>query len=184
MKIKRGEMECDVGKSGCWMCKEDEYRILDKEVPVERILEEDKGYYIVIPRDPHIFGHVLIVLRKHLNSLTDATICDLNLLNEPLLKWSKILSNAFDDCKRVYLACLNDERHVHYHLFPVRDKEKPYCGCGLKWLGEREERSSKKPFKDCSKPEKVARGAYIKKMFEFLKDEAKKIESESKDFCI
>ena len=59
-------------KKECWMCNKEKYTFLDKkEVPINRVLEdkESKDYYVVVPRDPHLFGHILIVLRKHINSL-------------------------------------------------------------------------------------------------------------------
>jgi len=169
-----------VRKKDCWMCKKSEYRILDKEVRIKRILDEDKDCYIIVPRDPLIFGHVLIVLKKHRNTLKDAILDELNLLNKQVLKWSKILTEAFDDCKNVYLTCLNDEHHLHYHLFPVRDKEKPGCGCGHKWLGDHEGRISKKLFENCCKAEKESRGAYIRKTVKFLKKQKRLFEGDER----
>jgi diadenosine tetraphosphate (Ap4A) HIT family hydrolase len=156
-------------KKSCWMCDEKRYSYLDEDYPIQRIIDNaSDDYYVVVPKNPHVFGHILIVLKQHRRSLADATVDELNKLNEAVDKWSKILSKAFDDCGRVYFACLNDEGHLHYHLLPVRDKEKPYCGHGLKWLGDLEEISDNKPFDKCGPQEKEARAAYIKSMVEFL----------------
>lgn len=151
------------------------YSILDEEVPIKRLIDESKEYYVIVPSNPHLFGHILIVLKKHCENLMSVELKDLNILNEAVKKWSLIFSKAFDDCTRVYLACLNDEGHLHYHLFPIRDKEKPDKeGHALKWLGNLEECTDKKPFEMSSKAEKIARGEYIKEMVLFFKKQKKK----------
>lgn len=159
----------------CYMCDPNQYKVVDTNVSIDRLLEDKEKYYVIIPREPQLFCHLLIVLKadpktgKYRRGLVAANRSDLTVLIEPVIKWTKILRCAIKDCDRVYLACISDRPHLHYHLFPVRKKDKPKPGSGLKWLGDREACTEMKRFDQCSLSEKQARGEYIRSIFKFLK---------------
>lgn len=170
-----------MGKKKCWMCDRNQYAVLDKnDAPVDRLLDECHEYYVIVPRNPHVWCHIMVVLKKHCEGLVEAQKKDLETLIEPVHKWTKIISQGLK-CDRVYLACLCDsprrQRHLHYHLLPVQKKEKVYFGHGFQWLGLHEYQSGLKPFDKCRNYEKKDREEYIKSMVKFLKEEkAKKYE--------
>ena len=172
----------------CWMCDSRKYTPLEN-TRIRRLLEDnDKdGYYVVIPQDPHVWCHILIVLKKeyggHGKGLVEAEEDDLKALIGPVFKWKNILKKALK-CERVYLVCLCDDEphkcHLHYHLIPVQKEQKTYVGGGLQWLGCLEYRSDMMPFDKCCANEKEARGKYIESMFDFLEKAKRHYEEQSK----
>lgn len=169
----------------CWMCDPNKYRILDENFPIPRVVDEKKDeYYVIVPRTYLTEGHLLIVLnkqgKKHIEGLEGAVESyDFEKLNEPIRKWTNILKviyNKDDKLKRVFLTCLCDSEdtkgHFHYHLIPVKKKEKTFDGKGHTWLGVREISTHflMKPFEECDYVEKKKRADEIKSIVNKLKD--------------
>jgi len=155
------------------MCDRKKYEIVGEDVPVNRLVDEKDRYYVIVPRDPHVWCHIMIVLKKHREGLVKAQKMDLEALIEPVHNWTKILSRD-PECDRVYLACLCDaepgERHLHYHLIPVWKNQKVYFGHGLQWLGHLECRTEMMRFDKCSVSGRKARGKHIESMVTLLKE--------------
>lgn len=171
--------ECLDKKEGCWMCDEEDVKFIDKKcVRKNRIIDESDKYYVIVPQDPLLYCHIMILLKgKHRENLTDAKINDLNALNKAVSKWTDILKKSVKDCRNVFLTCLCDSEkvHLHYHLFPVSNKEKIIRGHGHQWLGAHETIIDNKPLKKCKGKEKKKRIEYIHKMVHFLIKKRKKL---------
>lgn len=117
------------------------------------MVDDSQNYYVVVPKDPLLFGHVMNVLKHHRENLMYADEIHLQMLNEGVLKWTKILKKSFKDCRNVFLTCLcdSDGGHLHYYLFPVRQKEKHLRGHGHQWLEAHEAISDMKRFDLCTR---------------------------------
>jgi len=171
-----------MSENNCWMCDEDKVKeILCPNVDLNktpRIVDENENYYVIVPDNPLLRGHILIIRRwnnnKHHLNLTEADEYDFSVLNKAVKKWTQILKKAIPDCRNVFLTCLCDSKkvHLHYHLFPVSEQEKPYYGQGHEWLGNLENKGIQ--FGSLTESGKKARCKEIKEMVNLL-DKAKKI---------
>lgn len=167
-------------KEDCWMCDEKELTFIDKNFSSEkRMVDDSRNYYVIVPKDPLLFGHIMIVLKYHRKNLMYADEMHLQMLNEGVSKWTNILKNSFKDCRNIFLTCLcdSDRVHLHYHLFPVLEKEKHVRGYGHQWLGAHESISDMKRFDLCTPREKKERIAIIKKMVTFLEEKKSKMQA-------
>jgi len=158
------------------MCDEEQVRFINKEFSSdERMIDDSQDYYVIVPKDPLLFGHIMIIFKHHCENLMHAKEEHLQVLNKAVIKWTNVLSKSFEDCRNVFLTCLCDSEkvHLHYHLFPVSNKDKIIRGHGHQWLGAHETISDMKRFDECSLEEKKSRVKYIMEIVEFLKEKAK-----------
>lgn len=190
-----------MGKNNCWMCDRKKYEYLDhksknpKINKIKKLIDENDNYYAVVPHTYLTEGHILIVLKKqgkeHIKGLEEAVKSYdeeekkyyFEKLNEPIRKWTEILKDTYN-YRSVFLTCLCDRNaHFHYHLIPVKEKEKPFPGRGHTWLGVREIESYffRKPFDELSdEKEKEKRAKEIKKIVGALEEKKRKWEIKNK----
>jgi diadenosine tetraphosphate (Ap4A) HIT family hydrolase len=110
----------------CWMCDEKQY--------TKHLIEPPGNHYVVVPKGYLVEGHILIVLKSHVE-WNDAEDKDLAELNKAVAKWRNILQGEYG--ANVFQTCLCDkDPHLHYHLIPT--KGKLWQGKGRIWLGMQE----------------------------------------------
>jgi diadenosine tetraphosphate (Ap4A) HIT family hydrolase len=89
---------------------------------------EEEDFYACLANEPKVRGHSILVWR---NQVEDLTLLD----DEEYLKLMEaleIVQEALEDfynTDKVYLAYIDETRHVHWHLIPRKNDEK-----GLKLL--------------------------------------------------
>ncbi len=105
--------------SDCIFCK-----IANKEIPSEAVYEDDKIYsfYDLQPQAP---VHVLIIPKKHLDSLDDTQPHDAALLAHLLLKVKDIakdlgLENGYRLVANTGEDGMQSVKHLHFHLLGKR----------------------------------------------------------------
>ena len=108
----------------CIFCK-----IANGEIPTETVYEDDliRSFYDAAPQAP---VHVLIVPKKHVGSLDEATEEDHALLGHMLLKASEIAKSlGLENGYRVVINTGEDGgqtvHHLHIHLLGKRYMEWP-----------------------------------------------------------
>ena len=104
--------------SDCLFCK-----IVSSEISSEKIFEDEKilAFKDINPVSPH---HILIIPKKHIDSLSDSTERDKELLGELLLTAKQI---AIDLGIKDYRVVINNGKnvgqtvfHIHLHLLSGR----------------------------------------------------------------
>jgi diadenosine tetraphosphate (Ap4A) HIT family hydrolase len=89
---------------------------------------EKEDFYACLANEPKVRGHSILVWR---NQVEDLTLLD----DEEYLKLMEALETVqealedFYNTDKVYLAYIDETRHVHWHLIPSKNDEK-----GLKLL--------------------------------------------------
>lgn len=105
--------------SDCIFC-----RIVSGEIPSKKAYE-DEWIYAFHDLEPQAPVHVLIVPRKHLGSLDDATQEDEALLGHLLLKVKEIaeglgLENGYRLVANTGVDGMQSVKHLHFHLLGKR----------------------------------------------------------------
>jgi len=137
---------------GCWMCDPKQYKnLVPWDQKIERLVDQDKRTYVIVPRESHVKHHLLVVLKaqrgKHKRGLIECTKDDLRYLGKTIYKWCSILKKLPSKYDTVYAGCYSDEGHVHFHLIPFNHKRnKGYYGFAMTWLAEKECKSAANPF--------------------------------------
>lgn len=101
------------------------YRMLD-------ITSDDA--WVMVPREPATFGHVLVVSKKrkpqHIDDITcldkEQDIEQFKNIMEQIVKISKILKKLNyqgRNVKKVYVLSLCETPHLHFHLIPRYERE-------------------------------------------------------------
>jgi len=118
---------------GCIFCTKDDN---DQDF-LKRIVFEDESCYILVDRMQwkEKWGHVLVILKKHISDITDENLKtdELNKIISYVSKTAKALKDLKNELRepveRVYIASLCDGvEHLHFHLIPrykftEKDKE-------------------------------------------------------------
>lgn len=100
----------------CLFCK-----IINKEIPADIIYEDD---IILIFKDIHPKSptHLLIIPKKHIDSLNEAVAADQEVFGKIMLQ-AKAIAEQYDFAKTGYRMVLNTGRdggqviyHMHWHL--------------------------------------------------------------------
>ena len=99
-------------------------RIVSGEIPSQKAYE-DEWIYAFHDLEPQAPVHVLIVLKKHLDSLDDATLDDQALLGHLLLKVKEIaeslgLENGYRLVANTGADGMQSVKHLHFHLLGKR----------------------------------------------------------------
>lgn len=105
--------------SDCIFC-----RIVSGEIPSKKAYE-DEWIYAFYDLEPQAPVHVLIVPKKHLDSLDDATLDDQALLGHLLLKVKEIaenlgLENGYRLVANTGADGMQSVKHLHFHLLGKR----------------------------------------------------------------
>lgn len=105
--------------SDCIFC-----RIVSGEIPSQKAYE-DEWIYAFHDLEPQAPVHVLIVPKKHLDSLDDATLDDQALLGHLLLKVKEIaeslgLENGYRLVANTGADGMQSVKHFHFHLLGKR----------------------------------------------------------------
>lgn len=105
--------------SDCIFC-----RIVSGEIPSQKAYE-DEWIYAFHDLEPQAPVHVLIVPKKHLDSLDDATLDDQALLGHLLLKVKEIaeslgLENGYRLVANTGADGMQSVKHLHFHLLGKR----------------------------------------------------------------
>lgn len=105
--------------SDCIFC-----RIVSGEIPSKKAYE-DEWIYAFYDLEPQAPVHVLIVPKKHLDSLDDATLEDQALLGHLLLKIKEIaenlgLENGYRLVANTGADGMQSVKHLHFHLLGKR----------------------------------------------------------------
>jgi histidine triad (HIT) family protein len=109
----------------CLFCK-----IIDKTLPAKIVYENDAilAFHDISPQSPH---HILIIPKKHLNSLNHASEQDQLLLGEMMLTAQKI-AKQLDQTDNGYRLVMNignhggqTVEHIHLHLLVGRPMHWP-----------------------------------------------------------
>jgi diadenosine tetraphosphate (Ap4A) HIT family hydrolase len=143
------------------MCNPEENKWLSQgNERVNRLLDEDKYAFVVVPRHSHVRHHLLVVLKRsgdrHKNGLIECCPQDLKVLAEMTAKWCSILKIMKYDT--IYSGCYSDEGHVHYHLIPfIFKNDKGFEGSAMQWLGCKEMVSDKRAWDLLDNKGKIAR---------------------------
>ena len=103
----------------CLFCK-----IIAGEIPTNKIYEDDKVFAFA-DKNPQAPVHILIIPKKHINSLDDVTAEDKDLLGHIQIVASKLAKEKnLTDGYRVVNNCGVDGgqtvAHIHYHLLGGR----------------------------------------------------------------
>lgn len=109
----------------CIFCK-----IINKTFPTDLLYEDDEvlAFRDIQPKAP---VHILIIPKKHIHSLNESEITDLNLLGKLLHTAKKLSQQMGHDTKgyRVVMNTGNDGgqtvHHVHLHLLAGRRMDWP-----------------------------------------------------------
>lgn len=109
----------------CLFCK-----ILEGEIPSKKAYEDDRIYafYDIHPRAP---VHILIIPKKHINSILDLTDEDADLIGYMMSRIPEIVkeNDIPRDCIRIVNNCGKRAGqtvfHLHFHLLAGRDFEWP-----------------------------------------------------------
>jgi cation transport regulator ChaC/diadenosine tetraphosphate (Ap4A) HIT family hydrolase len=119
----------------CALCRED-VKFIFHESKVNRCVYQDESCIILVDRDYLVRDHLIVVLkRKDKHPYDLATISEdefVSMMRAIRTGCHMILSQ--EDVERVYVACLNESNHVHFHLVPRR-KDDP-TGFGFLAGGE------------------------------------------------
>ncbi len=99
-------------------------RIVSGEIPSQKAYE-DEWIYAFHDLEPQAPVHVLIVPKKHLDSLDDATLDDQALLGHLLLKVKEIaeslgLENGYRLVANTGADGMQSVKHLHFHLLGKR----------------------------------------------------------------
>jgi diadenosine tetraphosphate (Ap4A) HIT family hydrolase len=98
--------------SKCEFCK----LVLDEQNP-SRIGELSVSIAIV-NLDQIYIGRCLVVLRNHLEDLTELSQFDRNLFTADMIKVAKAIKRAFSPKMMNYAILGNVQKHLHWHIIP------------------------------------------------------------------
>lgn len=107
-------------------------RILSQELPSARLCENELATAFLDIR-PVNTGHVLVVPRRHVSSLTDLTEPETAAVFGLIRKVSSALKEEIAECAGITLSAANGEAagqevpHVHFHIIPR------FSGDGFGW---------------------------------------------------
>ncbi|MGO3752338.1 MAG: histidine triad nucleotide-binding protein [Peptoniphilaceae bacterium] len=108
----------------CLFCK-----IINKEIPSEKIYE-DELVYVFKDINPYAPFHVLIVPKKHIESLDDMEENDKDLMGHVFWIAKKLaMDNKLDKGYRIVNNCKEDGgqtvNHIHFHMLGGRSLSWP-----------------------------------------------------------
>ena len=105
----------------CDLCRED-LKFVSHESEVNRCVYQDESCIILADRDFLVRDHLIVVLKrngKHPYDLIAVSEGEfVSMMRAIRTGCHMILSQ--EDVERVYIACLNESNHVHFHLVPRR----------------------------------------------------------------
>ena len=113
----------------CVFCK-----IIAGEIPSTKIYE-DKHCFAFLNIKPVNVGHILIIPKKHFETIDEMNQEDFCNLNEEILRLSKGILKIADGLNVMQnnrLAAGQEISHVHFHLIPRYEKD----GYKFNWLRE------------------------------------------------
>lgn len=95
-------------------------KIIKRELPAEIITENDRTI-VILTREPHNPGHMLVIPRVQVDRFYDLEEADYIGVMSTVKKMSKLLELTFNP-KRVGLAIVGFEvPHVHVHVIPLNE---------------------------------------------------------------
>ncbi len=106
----------------CIFCK-----IIDGEIPSYKIYE-DQYVYAFLDNAGDVYGHTLVVPKKHCTNVLD---CDPQYLSKVILAAQKIAKHYVDDCGFDGVNILNASGssaqqsvfHLHFHVIPRKQND-------------------------------------------------------------
>lgn len=87
------------------------------------VFYEDEKVYACLAFHPIVAGHSIVVWKANVEDLNDLTPDDYHYFIEIVYRVRRALLSVFDTDK-VYLAYLDEARHVHASLFPRKRSSK------------------------------------------------------------
>ncbi|MFH1462614.1 MAG: HIT family protein [bacterium] len=96
---------------------------------------EDPQVYACLAFHPVVPGHTIVAWRADVEDLNDLGRIDSARLWAVVFHVRKALLTAYK-APNVYVACLNETRHVHWHLFPREEGGEMGFGLMAKEHGE------------------------------------------------
>lgn len=106
----------------CLFCK-----IINGDIPSKKIYEDDT-VYAFLDISPQASGHTLVVPKKHISTIEDATHEDMNQLFEVGKIITNKIMNHFDVSGSSYIinyGSRQEIKHLHLHLVPSPDLKVP-----------------------------------------------------------
>ena len=98
----------------CIFCK-----IINKEIPLDREpIYEDENFLVIFNKFPQAEIHILLILKKHINSVAKSTADDRDLLGGLLVLAAKVArEKEIEDFKLIFNNGKHAEiHHLHLHL--------------------------------------------------------------------
>ena len=154
MEYKEGNEDM---KTKCWMCDREQYMYTEVlGFRVNKVIYENSDVYVMVPHDPHVRHHVMVVLKKHRDGLINCREEDLRAMLAAIVKCNPAFKRLGYDT--VYTGVFSDNGHMHFHLFPLRwFEDKRWMGEALQWLAHRERESDENAFISLTDEAKLVR---------------------------
>lgn len=152
-------------KEGCHLCDLDTFKYLDPNKKFNRCIYRNESAMCAIDRDYLTNGHAIVIIDPqkincHPDDFDDLKPNEVTDLMEVVYRCYNIIKQSDKRIDRIYVACLNESQHVHFHLIPRRKED---CW-GFQFLGNKE--IGRPSWNDISEYERKNRIDKIIKMIE------------------
>nr|MDO8083121.1 HIT domain-containing protein [Candidatus Freyarchaeota archaeon] len=114
----------------CPLCDLEKFKEKDSEGNViNRVLysDVDEDFYVAIPQEPAMEGHLLVVSKDHIKDITEIEnrrqLSVLSKMIKVSAKISRELKKWDKSISKVYILCEGETQHLHFHLKPRRERE-------------------------------------------------------------
>lgn len=110
-------------KIDCIFCK-----IISGEIDYYGQLKEYEHWNVIVSREQHTLGTIVIQLKRHTVRFSDLTSDELLEFNVIQKELESALDNLFAPDLYNYLQCGNQMKHLHIHMIPRYSKEIEFKG--------------------------------------------------------
>jgi diadenosine tetraphosphate (Ap4A) HIT family hydrolase len=99
------------------------------------IILESKYWRLVLNRNQYLLGKCFLVLKRHIEALSDLSSSEWMDLHEQLALATKLLEEAFRPDHFNYAFLQNQDRHVHMHIIPRYKGQRYFAGIAFEDTG-------------------------------------------------
>jgi diadenosine tetraphosphate (Ap4A) HIT family hydrolase len=130
-------------KKSCPLCDFEDLKFLKEgEKEINRCIYRNKIAMCIIDRNYQTDSHSIVVIDP--DFVKDNHPTDFNIINKEqamnlisvVHKCYQYIKNSESNIERIYVCCLNESGHVHFHLIPRRESDKT----GFQFMGENEKK--------------------------------------------